>query len=364
MICGLCGRFTRVDPLPPGWRIQGSLVFCRRCRRQRFRLRFLSMTVAEPIGAEWQEFRVALEEMWRRARPLLLTEQAWELTTVRGQHIARVFIGDQWWALRLHDAKWSPARRETYEKIAAGKAAAGEFLLYPRPAHGGCIHNRPNSDLRPDEIECKTEAWLPHGPEQPATLHGRVNGQADRPDARIRNRNIAEIDLSNLRRAIRANWISFPSQVPAFPGCGKADLHQKVVQLYFLMGWSCSRIAGRYGLTQDQVRGVLCGWRRHAANAGYLQHIPSIEVMRPLEMLALLVPDDSHEKPPGPGELDSSAGSVADQDAISSHDPLTGAVANGHFSPKPSVRASQTIGLASQGGPTALRRFPSPPRFG
>jgi hypothetical protein len=356
MTCDFCGRLTRVEPLPPGWRIHGSLVFCRQCRRQRFRLRLLSMTVAEPIGAEWQKFRLALEKMWKRAPRLLLTEQAWELTTVRGQHIARILIGDHWWALRLHDAKWSQARSEICEKIAAGEAAAGELLLYPRPAYEGRIHNRPRNYLRPYEIECKTEAWLPHGPEQLATLHGGVNGRANRPDARIRNRSIGEIDLGNLRRAIRANWISFPSQVPAFPGGGQADLQQKVVQLYFLMGWSCARIATRYALTQDQVRGVLHAWKLRATNAGYLQHVPSVEVMRQLEMLALLVPDDSGEKPPGPGDLDSTAGSAADLDAISSHDLITCAVANGHFSPKPRVRASQAIGNTSKGGRPLIKK--------
>jgi hypothetical protein len=356
MTCGFCGRFTRIEPLPPGWRIHGSLVFCRQCRRQRFRLRFISMTVAEPVGAEWQEFRVALEKTWRHATPLLLTKQAWELTTVRSQHIARIFIGDQWWVLCLHDAKWSHARREIYEKIASGQAAAGELLLYPRSAYDGRIHNRPSNDLRPYEIECKTEAWLPRDPEQLATLHGGLNGEADRPDARIRNRSIGEIDLGNLRRAIRANWISFPSQVPSFPGGGQANLQQKVVQLYFLMGWSCARIATRYGLTQERVRDVLRAWKRRAANAGYLQHIPSVEVMRQLEMLALLVPDDSGEKPPGPGDRDSTAGSAADQDAISSHDLLTSAGVNGHFSPKPRVRSSQALDLTSKGGRPLVKK--------
>jgi hypothetical protein len=237
------------------------------------------MAVEEPIRAGWREFRIALEEIWRRSTPLLLTEEARELATVEGQHIVRVFIGDQWWALRLHDAKWSRGRREAFERIAAGEAAAGEFLLYPRPTYEGCIQNRPSRDLRPYEIECKTVAWLPRQqPEQlvrpQRLLRGRVN-----PDPSVRNRNIEEIDIGDLRRAIRANWISFPSQVPTFPNCYQPDLQHKLVQLYFLMGWSCTNIAARYALPRDRVRGVLNAWKGRAANAGYLQHIPPAEVI-------------------------------------------------------------------------------------
>ena len=285
MTCDLCGRLTRVERLPRGWKICGSLVFCRECRRQRFRLRSITMAVAGPMDAGWQEFRIALEEMWSRATPLRLTGKAWELTTVERQHIARVLIGDQWWALRLDDAKWSRGRKEAYERIATGKAAAGEFLLFPGPTYEGCIQNRPRRNLRPYEIECKTVAWLPR--EQPKYLirSQRVwRARANWPDPSVRNQNIEEIDISNLGRAIRANWISFPSQVPTFPGCGQPDLQQKLIQLYFVMGWSCANIAARYGLVQDQVRGVLNAWKWRAANAGYLQHIPPAEVIEAMSL--------------------------------------------------------------------------------
>jgi len=308
MTCGLCGRFTRVEALPPGWKSSASVVFCRECRRQRFRLRSLTMTVEEPIWAAWQEFRTALEERWRRATPLLLPDRAWELTTSDGRHIARVLIGDQWWALRLHDAKWSRGRREAYEKIAAGEAAAGEFFLYPRPTQEGRVQNRPSRDLRPYEIECKTVVWLPRRrPEQLTTLHARTR----RPDARVRSQNIGEIDLSDLRRAVRANWVSFPSQVPTFPSCGQADLQRKLIQLYFLMGWSCARIATRYGLVQQHVRGVLLAWKCRAVSTGYLQHIPPAEVMQRLEMLASSLQHEYVKEHPVPGELRSATLSAA-----------------------------------------------------
>jgi hypothetical protein len=283
MTCALCARFTRAEQLPPGWKSYGSLVFCRDCRRQRFRLRSLTMTVAEPIGAQWQEFRIAVEERWRRTIPLLLTDQEWGFTTIEGRHILQVLIQHQWWALRLHDAKWSRGRREAYEKIAAGEATAGEVRLYPKPNYEESAQNRPGRGLRPYEVECKTVVWLPlKCQEQFTTLPAR----ARRLDARIHDYNIGEIDLSVLRTAIRANRISFPSQVPAFPSCGQADLQQKFVQLYFLMGWSCARIAARYGLARHQVRGLLHVWKSRAANTGYLQHIPSADTILRMETLA------------------------------------------------------------------------------
>jgi hypothetical protein len=206
-------------------------------------------------------------------------------------------LGDQWWALRLEDTKWPRGRTEAYEKIASGEAAAGEFFMYPRPAYEACIPNRPGRDLRPYEIECKTVAWLPRQrPERLTTLQTRACRPDTRapskkpkdflfragpgpPDARILNQSIEEADVRNVRRAICANWISFPSQVPTFAGCGPPDLQHKLIQLYFVMGWSCAKIAARYGLLEGRVRGVLDVWKWRAANAGYLQHIPSAEVI-------------------------------------------------------------------------------------
>ena len=280
MTCGVCGRLRKVERLSRGWKICRSVVFCPGCRRRRFRLRSITMAVAEPTGAELGEFRSALEEMWRRATPLLLTDEARELTTVEGQHIVRVFIGDQWWALRLNDAKWSRGRREAYERIAAGEVAAGEFLLYPRPTYQGCIQNCPSRNVRPYEIECKTVAWLPREQQEDRARDQSVpSPRTSRLDPMVRKQNIQEIEIGILREAIRANWVSFPSQVPTFPNCGLPDLQPKLIQLYFVFGWKCANIAARYGLAQEQVRHILNAWRCRAGSAGYIQHILPAEVV-------------------------------------------------------------------------------------
>lgn len=282
--CSSCGRFGRGPQLPRGWKVCGPDVFCGSCRRQRFRLRFITMAVAAPIRVGWQDFRIALEAIWGRTARLLLTDDAWELTIIQQQHIARVFIGNQWWALRLHDANWSPGRSETYARIASGKTATGEFFLARRPTDEGCIRHCPSNGSRPYEVVCKTVAWLPREGQDDLVRPPRIlRSRTSRPDPSVRNKNIVEIDISNLRGAIRANWVTFPSQVPTFPTCDQPDLQRKLVQLYFVMGWSCAQIAARYGLLQDRVRVDLVAWKRQAANAGYIQHIPSADVIGQLQ---------------------------------------------------------------------------------
>jgi hypothetical protein len=88
--------------------------------------------------------------------------------------------------------------------------------------------------------------------------------------------NIERLNIPMLRRAIRANRISFPSQVPVFPKHDRADLQRKMVQLYFLFGWSCSRIGARYSLRRQRVQQILNAWKQRAVQVGYLQPIPPV----------------------------------------------------------------------------------------
>jgi len=87
----------------------------------------------------------------------------------------------------------------------------------------------------------------------------------------VRDQNIEEIDISHLREAIRANWVSFPSQVPTFSHCGPSELQWRAVQLYFILGWRGAAIAARYGMGQDQVRHMLNAWKLRAVRAGFIQ---------------------------------------------------------------------------------------------
>jgi hypothetical protein len=82
------------------------------------------------------------------------------------------------------------------------------------------------------------------------------------------------IRLDLLQEAVRSNKVSFPSQVPVFVRHATPDLQCRVVQLYFIHGWSCGRIAKRYGYVRNYIWGVVNEWRRHAVALGYIQVIP------------------------------------------------------------------------------------------
>jgi hypothetical protein len=85
---------------------------------------------------------------------------------------------------------------------------------------------------------------------------------------------LEEFSLNELRRKVRQNRVSFPSQVPTFPKHDRPDVQQKAVQLYFLFGWTCSRIAQRHGLSWQRVQQILSTWKRRAIQMGYIQEIP------------------------------------------------------------------------------------------
>jgi len=107
----------------------------------------------------------------------------------------------------------------------------------------------------------------------------QVQPRALPPVYRVRSRpdnteKIEEFSLNELRRKIRQNRVSFPSQVPTFPKHDRPDLQRTSVQLYFLFGWSCSRIAQRHGLLRQRVQQILSTWKRRAIQMGYIQEIP------------------------------------------------------------------------------------------
>jgi hypothetical protein len=85
---------------------------------------------------------------------------------------------------------------------------------------------------------------------------------------------IDKMRLTALRKAVRGNRVSFPSQVPLFVRNASADVQRRAVQLYFLCGWSCRKIAKRYGYSGFYIWQIVSDWKRHAVSLGYLQAIP------------------------------------------------------------------------------------------
>jgi hypothetical protein len=98
------------------------------------------------------------------------------------------------------------------------------------------------------------------------------------------NLNLNQLRLDQLQEAIRANQVSFPSQIPVFIKHAHGQLQCRMVMLYFVRGWSCDRIAKRYGCTRQHIWQIVSEWRRHAVALGYMQVIPPPEVLRPLRL--------------------------------------------------------------------------------
>jgi hypothetical protein len=93
----------------------------------------------------------------------------------------------------------------------------------------------------------------------------------------------AAMKLTMLRKAIRNNHVSFPSQIPMFVRNAPGNLQRYSVQLYFLRGWNCGRIARRYGYSRFYIWQLVNEWRRHAVFLGYLQAIPPARVLLDLK---------------------------------------------------------------------------------
>ena len=256
MKCHSCARRSRGKQAPRGWSVCGRKAFCRRCRRRKYRLRKLTMEVAEAIGGAW-------EELWE-AVTWSVRVGLWQASISAGEPLVRVSIAERLWTLRVSHARWSRARTDAYRMIASGEAAAGELLL-SRGRH-------------PDCLVCKTVVWLPRAAPAPARLS-------------VPESNLEQTAIHQVRDAIRANRVSFPAQVPTFPTCGFSELQTRMVDLYFVLGWNVSGVAARYGLSHQQVRRMLNEWKVRAVRAGYIERVsPLIERLEdyPLESLKAL----------------------------------------------------------------------------
>ena len=76
-----------------------------------------------------------------------------------------------------------------------------------------------------------------------------------------------------LRRAIRRNIISFPSQIPVFLKRPPADMQWRMVLLYFVRGWSSAKIASRFNVPTHWIRKSLNEWSVRALALGFVQVI-------------------------------------------------------------------------------------------
>jgi len=100
----------------------------------------------------------------------------------------------------------------------------------------------------------------------------------DRPNAaEIHDEEHSQVPLHSgsavLRRAVRRNIVSFPSQIPVFLKRPPADVQWRIVLLYFVRGWTSARIGERFDVSKHQVRKILEAWSVRALALGYIQVI-------------------------------------------------------------------------------------------
>ena len=87
------------------------------------------------------------------------------------------------------------------------------------------------------------------------------------------NMPLALLGNTHLRTAITRILVSFPAQVRSFMKRSSGDLQERIVQLYFVRGWSVRRICERYGLSKAMAHKLLAEWRIRAVESGYIQEI-------------------------------------------------------------------------------------------
>ena len=97
---------------------------------------------------------------------------------------------------------------------------------------------------------------------------------------------VVGMNISRLREAIQSHRMSFPSQVPIFECQYRADIQWRVVELYFIRGWSCSELGRRYGVNHSRIRQILRTWVQRAVLLGYLQEIPGASPVADLSVAA------------------------------------------------------------------------------
>jgi hypothetical protein len=75
-----------------------------------------------------------------------------------------------------------------------------------------------------------------------------------------------------LRTALKRNLVTFPAQIrPLSKRAG--DLQERIVQLYFVRGWTVRDICDRYGSSKAIVQNLLAEWRIRAIECGYIQEV-------------------------------------------------------------------------------------------
>lgn len=111
--------------------------------------------------------------------------------------------------------------------------------------------------------------------------------------------------IDEIRQAIKANRVNFPVPVPIFPAQFRPEIQWRLVELYFIRGWSTRQLAERYGVTARRIQQSIQQWTGLAVARGYLQVIPPEAPVMPSSVpawMAAVTPDaarvETHFPPP------------------------------------------------------------------
>src|SRR5580698_3521691 len=99
---------------------------------------------------------------------------------------------------------------------------------------------------------------------------------------------LALLGNTMLRTAITRNLVSFPAQVRSFMKRSSGDVQERIVQLYFVRGWSVRSICERYRLSKAMAHKLLAEWRIRAIESGYIQEIEPGTLDRLIETRQIL----------------------------------------------------------------------------
>ncbi len=84
--------------------------------------------------------------------------------------------------------------------------------------------------------------------------------------------------LKQFREAIQSNQIAFPQPAPKFACQCRPEVQWRAAELFLIHGWTCSRLAARYGVTRGRIWWFVRSWLDRALALGYLQDIPPVDM--------------------------------------------------------------------------------------
>ena len=83
--------------------------------------------------------------------------------------------------------------------------------------------------------------------------------------------------LKQFREAIQSNQVAFPQPTPKFPRQCRPEVQWRAAELFLIHGWTCSRLAARYGVTRGCIWWFVRSWIDRALALGYLHDIPPVD---------------------------------------------------------------------------------------